>query len=198
MPNWCNNQIEISGHGVTAIKEILEANPSGRMFEVLVGKFAENQTESEYKNNWYDTNCNRWGCKWDVDIELDGMSFEDDRIRMWIQTAWSPCNEFLRLLHKKYGVDVENNYNEGGCDFAGLFVLTKDGADSDDCYGYLRGLYEFDYESFLFEARNQLEYLVEDESLPTLEDWLNEFEFVEDKENLIELYDEVKGQLDLQ
>lgn len=189
MPNWCNNQIKISGDGITAIKEILEANPSGLMFESLVGKLADGQTEKEYIDNWYNTNCERWGCKWDVDIELNDISFEDDSIRLWIQTAWSPCNGFLELLNEKYGVDVENNYGEGGNDFAGRFMI-ENGDYSDECYTYLRGLYEFDYESFLFEAQNQLEYMVSDEDVPSLEDWLNEFQFVDNKEDLIELYNE--------
>ena len=193
MPNWCNNQIKISGDGISAIKEILEANQGGRMFELLVGKLAEGQTEEEYNDNWYNTNCDRWGCKWDVDISLDDMSFEDDAIYMYIQTAWAPCNDFLRLLNKKYGVDVENNYNEGGNDFAGFVSIDEDG-ENENCYTYLRGLYEFDYESFLFEARNQLEFMVEDENPPTLEDWMNEFPFVEEKENLIELYNEITEQ----
>ena len=190
MPNWCNNQIKISGHGVPAIKEILEANPGGGMFELLVGKLADGQTESEYMNNWYDTNCARWGCKWDVDIELEGISFDNDCIGMWIETAWSPCNDFLRLLSEKYGVDVENSYVEAGSDFAGMFVI-EDGNESDECYTYLRGMYEFDYESFLFEAQNQLEYMVGDDTIATLEEWLNEFEYVENKEDLIELYNEI-------
>jgi hypothetical protein len=190
MPNWCNNQIKISGHGVPAIKEILEANPMGRMFELLVGKLADGQTESEYMDNWYDTNCDRWGCKWDVDIELDGISFDDDCIHMWIQTAWSPCNDFLRLLSDKYGVDVENIYIESGCDFAGMFVI-EDGNESDECHTYLRGMYEFDYESFVFEIQNQLESMLYDQTPPALEEWLNEFGYVENKEDLIELYNEI-------
>jgi hypothetical protein len=163
------------------------------MFESLVGKLAEGQTEQEYNENWYNTNCDRWGCKWDVEISLDDMAFEDDCIYMYIQTAWSPCNDFLRLLQKKYGVEVENNYNEGGMDYAGFVSIDEDGED-EHCYTYLRGLYEFDYDSFLFEVRNQIEFMIDDENPIALEDLLNEFEYVEDKENLIELYNEITEQ----
>jgi hypothetical protein len=188
MPNWCNNQIKISGNGVPAIKEILEKG--GRMFESLVGKLADGQTEEEYNEKWYDTNCDRWGCKWDVDISLDDISFEGDSIYMYIQTAWSPCNDFLRLLSEKYGVDVENNYSEGGNDFAGFVSIDEDGED-EHCYTYLRGLYEFDYDSFLYEVRNQIEFMVDDENPIALEDLLNEFDYVENKKDLIELYNEI-------
>ena len=194
MPNWCNNQIKISGQGVSAINEILKEG--GRMFESLVGKLAKGQTEEEYNENWYNTNCDRWGCKWDVEISEHDMSFEDDTIYMYIQTAWSPCNDFLRLLNEKYGVDVENRYSEGGNDFAGMFMI-EDGNESDECYTYLRGLYEFDYDSFLYEVRNQIEFMIEDENPIALEDLLNEFDYVEDKENLIELYNEITEQYEI-
>jgi hypothetical protein len=193
MPNWCGNQIKISGDRVTAIAKILKDNQGGKMFELLVGRVPDGMTEDDYQNNWYDINCNRWGCKWDVDISLDDMSFGDDEIYMYIQTAWSSCNDFLRLLNIKYCVDVENIFSEGGNDFAGRFMI-EDGNESYECYTYLRGLYEFDYDSFLFEARDQLEYMVGDDTPPTLEEWINEFPFVEDeyvKENLIELYNEI-------
>jgi len=191
MPNWCNNQIRISGDGITAINEILKEG--GKMFESLVGKLAEGQTEREYNENWYNTNCDRWGCKWDVEISEHDISVEDDAIYMYIQTAWSPCNDFLRLLSEKYGVDVENRYSEGGNDFAGLFMI-EDGNESDECYTYLRGLYEFDYDSFLYEVRNQIEWMIDDENPIELENLLNEFEFVKEKENLIELYNEITEQ----
>jgi hypothetical protein len=182
MPNWCNNQIRISGDGITAIQEVLESNPMGRMFELLVGKLAEGQTESEYIESWYNTNCDRWGCKWDVDINMDDFFFEDDQIIMTIQTAWSPCNGFLKLLHEKYGVDCENEYNESGSYFAGRYTIDGSG-EKDECYDYLEGLYRFDYDSFLYEIEN----LMEDE-LPPLEEWLKEFPFVTNTHDLEAIY----------
>jgi hypothetical protein len=168
MPNWCNNQINISGEGVTAIKEILEA-----------GKLAEGQTESEYNEKWYETNHDRWGCKWDVEIDLNDFFLEDDHIIMTIQTAWSPCNAFLKRLHEKYGVDIENDYNESGSYFAGRYTIDGNG-EKDECYDYL---YHFDYDSFIFE----IEQLMEDE-LPPLEEWLKEFPFVKDTHDLETIY----------
>jgi hypothetical protein len=182
MPNWCNNQINIWGEGVTAVREILEENQGGRMFELLVGKLAEGQTESEYIESWYNTNCDRWGCKWDVDINMDDFFFEDGQIIMTIQTAWSPCNGFLKLLHEKYGVDCENDYNESGSYFAGRYTIDGNG-EKDECYDYLEGLYRFDYDSFLYEIEN----LMEDE-LPPLEEWLKEFPFVKNTHDLETIY----------
>lgn len=182
MPNWCNNQINIWGEGVTAVREILEENQGGRMFELLVGKLAEGQTESEYIESWYNTNCDRWGCKWDVDINMDDFFFEDGQIIMTIQTAWSPCNGFLKLLHEKYGVDCENDYNESGSYFAGRYTIDGSG-EKDECYDYLEGLYHFDYDSFLYEIEN----LMEDE-LPPLEEWLKEFPFVKNTHDLEAIY----------
>lgn len=191
MPNWCSNWITINGDekGLSQIKEILEANPEGRMFELLVGKYAEGQTEEQYLETWYDTNIGRWGCKWDVDIELDNINFFEDFITIGIQTAWSPCNGFLRLLHKKYGVFVENEYSEQGNDFAGKFIIDEDG-EVDRCYNYREGLYHYDYDYFLMEATNDLEYLSDEDEIPSAEEWLKEFPYAskESLEELRELY----------
>jgi hypothetical protein len=179
MPNWCNNYIEIEGVGVSKIKEILEANPLGSMFELLVGKYAEGQTEEEYQQTWYDTNCDRWGCKWDVEIDLDSINFfEDHFMSMNLQTAWSPCNDFLRLLHQKYSVFVKNDYSETGNDFAGTFEIDEDG-EVDNCYSYLEGLYHSDYDYFIMEVQNQIEYLKDDneDEIPSVDEWLKEFPY---------------------
>ena len=179
MPNWCSNYIEITGNrkGLSQIKEIFEANPNGSMFELLVGKYADGQTEEEYQQTWYDTNCDRWGCKWDVEIDLGTINFfEDSAITFGIQTAWSPCNYFLRLLHSKYGVFVKNEYSEQGNDFAGIYEIDEDG-EQDDCYNYLEGLYHTDYDYFLCEVQNQIEYLMDDDEIPSVEEWLKEFPY---------------------
>lgn len=192
MPNWCDNQIKISGSkaSISQIKSTLEKNKSGGLFDVLVGKLADGQTEGQYDGNWYDTNIERWGCKWDVDIEFESMGLEDDCIYMNIQTAWSPCNGFLRLLSDKYGVDVENNYSESGNDFAGVFTI-EDGNESDECYEYLEGLYHIDYDTFISEAMIQLEWMAEDGNAPEFDEWIDGFDYVENKEDLIELYNEI-------
>ena len=179
MPNWCSNYIEITGNrkGLSQIKEILEANPNGSMFELLVGKLADGQTEEEYQQTWYDTNCDRWGCKWDVEIDLGTINFfEDSAITFGIQTAWSPCVGFLRLLHQKYSVFVKNDFSENGDDFAGRYVIDEDG-EVNDCWEYLEGLYHTDYDYFLMEVQNQIEYLRDDYEIPSLDEWLKEFPY---------------------
>jgi hypothetical protein len=182
MPNWCDNKIQISGSeaSIKAIKSLLEKNGSGGLFNVLVGHLPDGMTEEEYQKNWYDVNCNRWGCKWDVDIEFESMEFEDDCIYMYIQTAWSPCNGFLRLVHEKYGVDVHNDYSEYANDFAGRFTIDEDG-DNDECYTYLVGLYEFDYDTFISEAEIQLQWMIDDENAPAFNEWIAGFDYVNDE-----------------
>lgn len=179
MPNWCSNQIEITGdkEGLSQIKGILESNPNGSMFELLVGKLADGQTEEQYAGDWYDTNIERWGCKWDVDIELDSMTIDEDGIHFYLETAWSPCNEFLRLLHHKYGVFVKNEYSEQGNDFVGIYQIGEDELLVDDCWEYLEGLYNTDYEHFIMEVQNQIEYLMGDDEIPSVEEWLKEFPY---------------------
>ena len=180
MANLCNNFIQISGEGVSKIKEVLEANPSGRMFRAL---------DKDYQGGDVVANVKRWGCKWDVLIDLDGMFLEEDYISMNIQTPWEPCNGFLRVLHEQYGVNVDNKYSESGNDYMGIFSIDSKG-EKDVRYPFLEGLYHFDYESFLFEVEKGLDYA--DEVL-TLDEWLSQFTYVtaDDLDELKELYESI-------
>lgn len=164
MPNWCNNQINIWGNGVTAIKKILEEG--GQMFQLLVGG-----------------NPQKWGCKWDVEIDMNDLFLDDEQIIMTIRTAWSPCNGFLKMLHEKYGVECENDYNESGNDFAGRYTIDSNG-EKDECYEYLEGLYHFDYESFIYEVECLM-----DGDVPPLEEWLEQFPYVQSKRDLETIYE---------
>lgn len=200
MPNWCSNNIVITGNSdsLSKIKRVIEENTNRGLFDSLVGHLPSGMTEEDYQKNWYDINCERWGCKWDVEIDFywdSEIDFEKDNgfIHLYIDTAWSPCNGFLRLLSEKYGVDVENNYSESGNDFAGVFTIA-DGNESDECYEYLEGLYHIDYDTFISEVEIQLEWMAEDGNTPGLEEWIASFEFIDDdyvKEELKKVYEEV-------
>ena len=150
MPNWCNNNITISGPTETigqlwkdaeAAEGLLEAMvpmPAG-LRETTKGTGEELQTEVfDGHTNWYDWAVSRWGTKWDVSLE--GLEFVDNgdgtaEITGYFDSAWAPPIEaYNRFLDDMSNCSIDASYHEPGCDFAGFYV------DGDD--DYLENLHE--------------------------------------------------------
>ncbi len=193
MPNWCTNWIEISGdkESIQKIKEKMESienSQDANLFMTLVGVPDE---VTDYDTNWYETNINTWGTKWDVSLNESNVEFNEDHITMSPETAWAPPVRFCISLATKYGVDVTIQYEEPGCDFCGKTDIKKDGTFVEEDYSYLKGKYFLDNESFWYEVDSNLEYYLDDEN-PSLEKFIEEYDFVsdEDKEELKRMYNE--------
>jgi hypothetical protein len=201
MPNWCSNSIVITGDKdkIKKIKRVLETRSTSKeigVFQTLVGR-DENLSESQYHEGgaWYNSNIDRWGCKWDIDYDESNIDTDsDDCITMSPQTAWSPPEGFCRLLSQQYGVDVELEYSEPGCDFAGKLSITADGDEEGETYSFLEGLYYIDEDYFWMEVRNNLEYEFDETEPRDVKEWLEDFPYVDEKHqsDMIDLYNEVK------
>lgn len=203
MPNWCSNSIVINGdkNKIKKIKRVLDSmdrnNDSVGVFQVLVGR-DENLSETQYQEGaWYQSNIDRFGCKWDVNYDDACIDGDDEYITMNPQTAWSPPEGFCRLLSEQYGVDVVLEYSEPGCNFAGRLSITADGDEENETYEYLEGLYHIDEDYFWMEVRNNLEYEFDEDEPRKVEEWLQDFSFVQagHKSELIDLYNEVKEEV---
>jgi hypothetical protein len=193
MPNWCTNWIEISGdkESIQKIKEKMESienSQDGNLFMTLVGIPDE---VTDYDTNWYDTNVNSWGTKWDVSLDESNVEINEDHITMSPITAWSPPIKFCVSLATKYGVDIVIIYEEPGCDFCGKTIIKKDGTYVEEDYSFLEGKYILDNETFWYEVDSNLEYFVDEEN-PSFEDFIKSYDFVsdEDKEEIKRMYDE--------
>jgi len=156
MPNWCNNNISISGP-VETIRQLWEdANQEdGGLLSAMVPSPKElNDTTSpsadsderraelveKYGNdNWYDWNVSNWGTKWDVSTE--GLEFTDNgdgtaMIEGWFDSAWAPpIGAYEKFCDDMDNCDLEASYHEGGMDFGG-FWSSENGDE------YMDGLYE--------------------------------------------------------
>jgi len=149
MPNWCNNIIVITGDK-GKIKTILEklgtipVSSKNVLFETLIGKDPDFD-----KLGWYESNLKNFGTKWDVNPDDSNIEFSDDMITMTPDTAWSPPVQFCITLAKEYGVQVEIQFFEPLCDFAGRSVINEDGeiVEEED-YDYDEGMYILDSEGF--------------------------------------------------
>jgi hypothetical protein len=144
MPNWCNNNISISGPTET-IKELWEdANADDTygllnaikpipeaLRDTVKGTGEEEQTVFvDGCNNWYDWSVKNWGTKWDVSTE--GLEFTDNgdgtaTIEGWFESAWAPPIEaYNTFCDDMDNCSLEASYHEPGMDFAGFYRNNED------------------------------------------------------------------------
>ena len=200
MPNWCNNNITISGdegtiRTLTAVLKSLKTDDeeqSSDVFKSLIG-LPQHMSDGDYKEKWYDTNIGWFGTKWDISYDEHAFTFTKNEISFFCETAWSPPIPFLQNLCEMYKVNANLFYSEGGVGFAGETTFTWNDGEldvyDDEC-GYLEGIYKYSREEFWSEVESRVDSLLEEEQ--TLEDFISEFDFVseEDTLELTRLYNE--------
>jgi hypothetical protein len=133
MPNWCENNLEITGD----IKEIKkfkkqakakETDLSFKNFIPMPKKLENTQSPADKPNkelikkygadNWYDWNIKNWGTKWDTEAELTDSGA--DFLWYYFDTAWSPPTEWLKQTCKLFKkLSFELKYDEPGMGFCG-------------------------------------------------------------------------------
>lgn len=114
MPDWTYNSITIkkgrsSDENWKYIVDTFNESEEGGVFG-LMEKFLP-QPE-DIGDAWYEWRINHWGTKWD--IAVTDLAHEDESISFSEQTAWAPPSSFLRFLCHKFGLDIRNEYNDGG------------------------------------------------------------------------------------
>jgi len=150
MPNWCSNDIEITGprDKIRALWDATQAEGSGLLNalvpmpdNIFLGNLGEEERkmcEEQGIPNWYDWSVSNWGTKWDVDPE--GLEYSEDgdtaTISGWMDTAWAPPVEAVQTYGEANpDVSITLNYNEGGMCFVGQYVI-ENGCGFDDCVDY--------------------------------------------------------------
>ena len=154
MPNWCDNQITITGPNsvIDKIEKIVKEESNNaengllqffhpmpkELLETEAGPTAKTKKEKLKRAkllkehgaiNWYDWRCENWSTKWEVS-EFYGVDRQDDSISFGFSSAWAPpINAYEKFLENNSDCFIRAYYYEGGCDFMGLW---EDGID--DCY----------------------------------------------------------------
>jgi len=149
MPNWCDNQVTITGSKsvIDKIEKIVkEEKGAGGLLNFFhpMPKELEDTTSPSSSadkpqpmvdgfDNWYDWRCENWGTKWEVN-EFYGVDRQGDTISFAFSSAWSPPigayeTFIMNMSEQKQDVSVKAYYYEGGCDFMGCW----DNGD-DECY----------------------------------------------------------------
>lgn len=129
MPNWCSNNVRISGPApvIDEIKTILKSDdPALLSWMVPQPKFEGDQ-------DWYSWNVENWGTKWDLcDVYINNES-DEDCIEFSCSTAWGPPVTALHTWAETDGrVTFEIDYYEPGMGFLG--TASYDGDFFDDNY----------------------------------------------------------------
>mgnify|MGYP000633798648 CR=1 FL=1 len=131
MPNWCMNDLRISGDTEEILRFIEDNKTDGEFcFKTLF-------PEPEYANpeDWYEWRVQNWGTKWDVAescIELN----EDTHLEISYDTAWGPNSAFIQYAAKAFPtLSFSLAYEECGMGFCGLYEVT--GHDEDLMEGEL-------------------------------------------------------------
>ena len=155
MPNWCDNQVTITGSKsvIDKIEKIvreeenidLSSKEKGESMGLLsfmypMPKELEDTTSPSSSatkpqpmvdgfDNWYDWRCENWSTKWDVN-EFYGVDRQGDTISFGFSSAWAPpIGAYEKFLDKNEDCSLKAYYYEGGCDFMGEW---DNGVD--DCY----------------------------------------------------------------
>ena len=155
MPNWCDNQLSITGPNsvIDKIEKIVKEDDSHKENGLLnffhpMPKELEGTTSPSSSTKkpqpmidgfdcWYDWRCHNWSTKWEV-CEFYGVDRQyhseqsegESTISFGFSSAWAPpIGAYEKFLENNSDCSVRAFYYEGGCDFMGEWY---DGVD--DCY----------------------------------------------------------------
>ena len=145
MPNWCDNQITITGPNSVIdkiekiVKEEDDKNGLLNFFHPMPKQLEDTTSPSSSADKpqpmvegfdcWYDWRVEKWSTKWEV-CEFYGVDRQGDTISFGFSSAWAPpIGAYEQFLVDNEDCSLRAFYYEGGCDFMGEWDN-----GSDDCY----------------------------------------------------------------
>lgn len=127
MPNWCNNDLTISGNKLD-LKKFYDENFEDDCLKFYKSVPLPKDEDSEDPDDTFENDEN-WGTKWDIDKDdFDGyLDLESCEIGANFNTAWTPPLQWLNTVCELYPtLQFKLLYGEMGMDFAGR-VLCENG-----------------------------------------------------------------------
>ncbi len=145
MPNWCDNQVTITGSksvidkiekianeekGAGGLLNFFHPMPKELRDTTADGSEDKKLLEKYGYSDWYGWACDNWGTKWDISEFYGVDRIGKTMITFAFSSAWSPpTGAYEYFLAKNEDCSLKAWYYEGGCDFMGVW---EDGDDR--CY----------------------------------------------------------------
>jgi len=146
MPNWCDNQVTITGpnsvidkiekivneddsHKNTGLLNFFHPMPKELRDTTADGKEDKKLMKKYGYSDWYGWACDNWSTKWEV-CEFYGVDRQylteqsegESMISFSFSSAWAPpIGAYEYFLAKNEECTLKAHYYEGGCDFMGVF-----------------------------------------------------------------------------
>jgi hypothetical protein len=188
MPNWCYNEINITGNPnlIKKLKEFVGrpitrkgeevAEPIYSLANIVPSvpdskSFLGEKFESSGQDDWYHNNINSWGTKWDVAGSDVSMSYQEgsDSIGYGFDSAWSPPTLTTERLTEIFPeLTIEHKYYEGGMGFWGIHTykggeqITEEGGELDHTAWVALGMECYQCEQYEQDPDEYEEYLYSD------------------------------------
>ena len=145
MPNYCNNNIVITGPNsvIDKIEKIANGDKGDllqyffpmpkELNDTVAGpepktkkeKLEKRRLQVEYgASNWYDWRVENWGTKWDImefyNINRKEIGEDESEIALGFDTAWAPAlGAYEKFIDENSNCSLKAYYYEPGCDFMG-------------------------------------------------------------------------------
>ena len=152
MPNWCNNDLTVTGKKADIDKMLEAIKGTGDGSKVIPFDFEKvlptpkelldepapaeknkaKANEIQYgAKDWYDWRVNNWGCKWGIGEDTQ-INIKRGTCGMGFETAWAPPTGIIKKLSEMFpNLKFKLAYVEPGMVFAGVFTA-KAGEIVDD------------------------------------------------------------------
>ena len=146
MPNYCNNNIVITGPNsvIDKIEKIAKGDkgdllqyfyPMPKALQDTTAPLQKDATKEEKAkakenlkkygyDNWYDWRVENWGTKWDImefyNITRKEIGEDESEIELGFDTAWAPAlGAYEKFIDENSNCSLKAYYYEPGCDFMG-------------------------------------------------------------------------------
>lgn len=138
MPNWCENEVEITFGDTTEYDKFIEQVGDINSYigwkskAELFSKFYPTPPEMLEGEGWWDWRIENWGTKWDP--QINDFTDQDGLIYIRMETAWAPPREFFMKFTELFpSATVNLSYLEEGMNFCGKSEFFQ-GVDANERY----------------------------------------------------------------
>lgn len=145
MPNWCDNEVWITGNADELRELFREASKPNERYDesehaikFLMDNLMPIPEGYLDDSRWYDWSIENWGTKWDLNQEYDETRVYytegDTEGGLNYLTAWGPNRKFWRSISKRFpSLRIDLRYVEEGMFFMGQEII-QNGETLDEAY----------------------------------------------------------------